>query len=291
MYKKDNITFEEIPFNLPALISSIKSSFEKAAKEKGIRLIIRRDIDVPDIVIGDPLRLAQVLNKLIGNAIKFTEEGAVTMDVSLNNSTLTQVYIDFSVEDTGIGIDDALKEYIFTGSLATTKQLLLLQDSDINFESIPGTGSVFSFCLAFTKIKETPPTIQNVAADIRNFAGKKVLLAEDDEINRMVVSKFLANWLLKIDYAVTGKEAVDKVKKNDYDLILMDLQMPGLNGYEASEQIRATGKTIPIIALTAHAIPEIRSKAMHAGMNDCIGKPFNPDILFKIMSQYLVDTK
>ncbi|SEW04759.1 CheY chemotaxis protein or a CheY-like REC (receiver) domain [Chitinophaga sp. YR573] len=288
MYKKDNITFEEIPFNLPALISSIKSSFEKAAKEKGIRLIIRRDIDVPDIVIGDPLRLTQVLNKLISNAMKFTDEGSVTMDVSLNNSTPTQVYIDFSVEDTGIGIDDALK--VFTGSLAITKQLLLLQDSDINFQSIPGTGSVFSFCLAFTKIKETT-TVQSVTADIQNFAGKKVLLAEDDDINRMVVSKFLQNWLLKIDYAITGKEAVDKVKENDYDLILMDLQMPGLNGYEASQQIRAAEKTTPIIALTAHAIPEIKSKTIHAGMNDCIGKPFNPDILFKILSQYLADTK
>jgi len=290
MYKKDNIPLEEIPFNLSALIGSIKSSFENVAKEKGIRFIIRRDTDVPDIVIGDPIKLAQVLNKLVSNAMKFTDEGSVTMDVSLNNSTLSRVYIDFSIEDTGIGIEDSLKEYIFTGSLAITKQLLLLQDSDINLQSIPGTGSVFSFCLALTKIKEST-TIQNVTADIRSFAGKKVLLAEDDDINRMVVSKFLQNWSLKIDYAVTGKEVIDKVKTNDYDLILMDLRMPGLNGYEASQHIRASKKTTPIIALTAHAIPEIRSQAIEAGMNDCIGKPFSPDILFKILSQYLVDAK
>jgi len=279
-----SITFVEIPFSLPALISSIKSSFEDIAKEKGIRLRVRRDIEVPDIVIGDPLRLAEVLNKLAGNAIKFTDEGSVTMDVSLNRITPAHVYIDFSIEDTGIGIEDSLKEYIFTGSLSITKRLLLLQDSDISFNSIRGTGSVFSFCLSFKKVEI--PSIESSEAD--NFAGKKVLLAEDDAINRMIASRFMQNWLLKVDYAVTGKEAVAKVKKNNYDLILMDLQMPGLNGYEASQQIRAAQITTPIIALTAHAIPEIKSKAIHAGMNDCLGKPFFPDTLFKILSQYLI---
>lgn len=284
MYKKDNITFEEIPFSLPALISSIKSSFENVANEKGIRLRVRRDIEVPDIVIGDPLRLTEVLNKLVSNALKFTEEGSVTMDISLNNVTPAQVYIDFSVEDTGIGIEDSQKEYIFTGSLSTTKQVLLLQDSDISFHSIPGTGSIFSFCLPFKTIEI--PSVKSMTPD--NFAGKKVLLAEDDAINRLIATKFMQNWLLKVDYAVTGKEAIAKVKKNNYDLILMDLQMPGLNGYEASQQIRATKITTPIIALTAYAVSEIKSKAIQAGMNDCLGKPFFPDALFKILSQYLI---
>jgi CheY-like chemotaxis protein len=292
MYTRNDIIFEETPFNLPALISSIKSFNEPAAIKKGIRFRIRRDVDVPDIVIGDSLKLTQVLNKLISNALKFTEEGAVTMDISLNHGTPSQVYIDFSVEDTGIGINDAMKEDMFTGSLAFTKQLLLLQDSDLNFQSIPGKGSIFSFCLPFKRGKEeTGPTVQNVVSNIQTFAGKKILLAEDEEINRVIATKFMQNWLLKVDYAVTGKEAVDKVKNNNYDLILMDLEMPGLSGYEASQQIRAAQKTMPIIALTAHAIPDIKSKVIQAGMNDCIGKPFVPDALFKILFQYLTDIK
>jgi CheY-like chemotaxis protein len=224
--------------------------------------------------------------------VKFTEEGSVTMDISLNHGTPSQVYIDFSVEDTGIGIDDTLKEDMFTGSLAFTKQLLLLQDSDLNFQSIPGKGSIFSFCLPFKRGKEeTGPTVQNVVSNIQTFAGKKILLAEDEEINRMIATRFMQNWLLKVDYAVTGKEAVEKVKNNNYDLILMDLEMPGLSGYEASQQIRAAKKNMPIIALTAHTIPDIKSKIIQAGMNDCIGKPFVPDTLFKILFQYLTDTK
>jgi CheY-like chemotaxis protein len=287
-----NIRFEAIPFNLPALISSIRSSHEKAAQEKGIRLKIRKDTDVPDIVIGDPFRLEQVLNKLISNALRFTDEGSVIMDVSVNHGTPALVYIDFSVEDTGIGIEDSLKEYIFKGSLSITKKLLLLQDSDIDMQTIPGKGSVFSFCLPFKRAKEeTTPTVQNVVSNIQTFMGKKILLAEDDEINRMVATKFIQSWLVKVEYATTGKEAVDKAKKNDYDLILMDLQMPGLSGYDACRQIRATHKDVPIIALTAHAIPEIKSKAIHAGMNDCIGKPFVPDTLFRTLARYLLDTK
>jgi signal transduction histidine kinase/BarA-like signal transduction histidine kinase len=299
------ITFEEIPFNLPLLISSIKSSHDLLAKEKGIRFRIRRDVEVPDVVIGDPVRLTQVLNNLIGNAMKFTNEGYVMMDISLNTTTSSHVYIDFSIEDTGIGIDDSMKDYIFesftqanadttrlfggTGlGLAITRQLLQLQQSDISFESISGKGSVFSFSLAFKKGKEAIlPTVQNLVRNMQNFAGKKVLLAEDNEINRIVAAKFMQSWLLKIDFAVTGTEAVKKMKTGDYDLILMDLQMPGLDGYEASQEIRTFNISIPIIALTASAMPEIKNKVKQAGMNDYMTKPFVPDRLFEVLARHL----
>jgi CheY-like chemotaxis protein len=292
------ITFEEIPFHLPKLINSIKSSHDLPAKEKGIRFRVRRDVEVPDIVIGDPLRLTQVLNNLITNAMKFTKEGHVIMDISLNKSTSTHEYIDFSIEDTGIGIDDSIFESLtdtsklFGGTgpgLAITRQLLRLQNSDISLQSIPGKGSVFSFCLSFKKGKETiTPTVQNVVSNMQNFAGKQILLAEDNEINRIVATKFMQNWLLKTDYAVTGTEAVKKMKNGHYDLILMDLQMPGLDGYEASREIRKFNPTIPIIALTASAMPEIRNKVKQAGMNDCMTKPFVPDKLFDILARYLI---
>jgi CheY-like chemotaxis protein len=282
-----NIQFEEIPFDLPALISSIRSSHAQRAEEKGIRLKIRKDIDVPAIVTGDPFRLEKVLNKLVRNALRFTDKGSVIMDVSLNHLTPDKVFIDFSVEDTGIGIEPSLQGYIFNGSLSVTKRLLLLQDSDIFLQSIPGQGSVFSFCLPFKRGKE----VQIVPEDIRTFPGKKILLAEDDEINRIVASKFIKSWSVNVEFASTGKEAVDKATQNDYDLILMDLQLPVLSGYDACRQIRAAHKDVPIIALTAHAIPEIKSKAIHAGMNDCIGKPFIPDILFRTLAHYLLDVK
>jgi signal transduction histidine kinase len=300
------VTLEEIPFNLPTLINSIKLSHDLLAKEKGIRFRIRRDVEVPDVVIGDPMRLTQVLNNLISNAMKFTKEGFVLMDVSLNKSTSSHVFIDFSIEDTGIGIEDSMKEYIFesftqanadttrlfggTGlGLAITRQLLQLQQSDITLESSPGKGSVFSFCLAFKKGKQTNiPTVQNVVNNMQNFAGKCILLAEDNEINRIVATKFMQSWLLKIDYAASGTEAVKKMRTGNYDLILMDLQMPGLDGYEASQEIRTFNNSIPIIALTASVMPEIKDKVKHAGMNDYMTKPFVPDKLFDILARYLI---
>lgn len=299
------ITFEEIPFNLPLLIHSIKSSHNLLAEEKGIRFRIRRDVEVPDVVIGDPVRLTQVLNNLISNAIKFTAEGYVMMDVALNRTTSNHVYIDFSIEDTGIGIDATMKDHIFesftqantdttrlfggTGlGLAITRQLLRLQQSDIAFESISGKGSVFSFCLPFKKGKEViVPSEQNVVRNIQHFSNKKVLLAEDNEINRIVATRFMQGWQLTVDYAVTGIEAVQKMKAGHYDLILMDLQMPGLDGYEASEEIRHFNTSIPIIALTAAVMPEIKNKVKQAGMNDYMTKPFIPDRLFEILTQYL----
>lgn len=299
------ITFEEIPFNLPLLIHSIKSSHNLLAEGKGIRFRIRRDVEVPDVVIGDPVRLTQVLNNLISNAIKFTTEGYVMMDVALNRTTSNHVYIDFSIEDTGIGIDATMKDHIFesftqantdttrlfggTGlGLAITRQLLRLQQSDIAFESISGKGSVFSFCLPFKKGKEIiTPTEQNVVRNIQHFSNKKVLLAEDNEINRIVATRFMQGWQLTVDYAVTGIEAVQKMKTGHYDLILMDLQMPGLDGYEASEEIRHFNTSIPIIALTAAIMPEIKNKVKQAGMNDYMTKPFIPDRLFEILALYL----
>jgi CheY-like chemotaxis protein len=227
------------------------------------------------------------------------------MDVSLHKLTPRHVYIDFAIEDTGIGIEDGMKDYIFesftqantdttrlfggTGlGLPITKQLLLLQKSDIVVRSVPGKGSVFSFCLAFKKGKQSiVPTVENVVTNMQRFAGKKILLAEDNEINRIVATKFMQSWLLKIDYAGTGTEAVKKMKADTYDLILMDLQMPGLDGYEASQQIRAFNKTIPIIALTASVMPEIKDKVKQAGMNDYMTKPFVPDRLFETLARYL----
>ena len=299
------ITIEEIPFNLPLLIHSIKSSHHLLAEEKGIRFRIRRDVEVPDVVIGDPVRLIQVLNNLISNAIKFTTEGYVMVDVSLNRTTSSHIYIDFSIEDTGIGIDTATKDHIFESftqantdntrlyggtclGLAITRQLLRLQQSDIAFESIAGKGTVFSFCLPFKKGKEAVlPTVQHVVRNIQHFENKKVLLAEDNEINRVVATRFMQGWQLTVDYAVTGTEAVQKMKTGHYDLILMDLQMPGLDGYEASQEIRHFNTSIPIIALTAAVMPEIKNKVKQAGMNDYMTKPFIPDRLYDILAQYL----
>jgi signal transduction histidine kinase/BarA-like signal transduction histidine kinase len=300
------ISFEEIPFNLSGLINSIKLSHDLLAREKGIRFRIRRDVEVPDIVVGDPVRLTQILNNLISNAMKFTSKGSVTMDVSLNEMTETNVDIDFSIEDTGIGIEDAMKEYIFesftqanadttrlfggTGlGLAITRQLLRLQHSDIELVSTPGQGSTFSFCLSFKRAQhEAHIDPAKETADMLQLAGRKVLLVEDNEINRIVAIRFMQNWQMDVGYATTGDDAVNKVKGADYEIILMDLQMPKLDGYEASKQIRQLGIETPIIALTASVMPEIKDKVIEAGMNDYMTKPFVPERLFNILARYLI---
>lgn len=303
------IVFEDIEFNLIELVNRIKQAHNLQAEGKGLIFKVKIDSELPSVLVGDPVRLTQILNNLVSNALKFTNEGSVVVDLSLKKIEGDTVEVNFMVTDTGIGIDPDLKEYIFesftqaapdtsrrfggTGlGLAITKRLVELQGSEISLQSTLGKGSSFYFDLKFRKENKKEGSVNAMPAHVfASLGGYKVLLVEDNEINTIVASKFMRRWDLDIDYAADGIEALEKVTENEYDLVLMDLQMPRMDGYAASRAIRDLPgkrfKELPIIALTASVLAEINRKVLDAGMNDYISKPFNPTELYTKIAQYL----
>ena len=303
------IVFEEVDFNLRVFLDGIRQSHNLQAEEKGIRFEVRLDDTLPSVIVGDSVRLAQILNNLISNAVKFTQKGSVEVNIRQYKQQGSDVWIDFSVADTGIGIDPSVHDHIFesftqasadttrrfggTGlGLAITKRLLQLQDSDISLDSAQGKGSVFSFRLVFgISAQQHTKNFSSIVTQYDSLKGHSVLLAEDNEVNVLVATRFMQKWEMDIDLASNGQEAVSKVLQQHYDMVLMDLQMPVMDGYEACRLIRAMPeprfKEIPIIALTASAMAEIKGKVIGAGMNDYVTKPFNPAELYSQIRKYL----
>ena len=299
-----NIEFENTDFNFKALVKSIKKTFKFQAGEKGVDFTVDIDYKIPKYLKGDKTRLSQVLNNLLSNAIKFTHEGEINLlveNVSENDKAVTLL---FEVQDTGIGISLDKLDRIFekfkqadssissmyggTGlGLAICKKLLLMQNSDLKVKSVPDIGSKFYFVLTFDKSVQNVDgsfqalPMQAVSEDIK---GIRVLVAEDNRINQIVISKYLEKWDIIYDVVDNGKEAVDKYNKYHYDLILMDLQMPKMNGYEASKKIlkiaEVKGQKISIVALTASAQLDVKFKAEKTGMTGFVTKPFKSADLY-----------
>ncbi|MDX2304399.1 MAG: PAS domain-containing protein [Microscillaceae bacterium] len=304
------IDFESIEFELRELASSIREELHFKAEEKNIHLIIRLDDRIPPVLVGDPVRLSQILTNLMDNAIKFTSEGEVKLEIDLEESLEPEVNLHFAVIDTGIGIDqdkiqsiferftqasaDTTRKFGGTGlGLAITKKLLELQGSHIEVESTPGLGSRFHFSLRFQKSHKTVlPSFTGVKADKtpQDLNGARVLMVEDNEMNQLVASQFLNKWNAQIDYAQNGEIAIALVQQKEYDIILMDLEMPIMDGYETTRMIRKLGrayKYLPIIALTASAMSEVKGLVFEAGMNDYVAKPFAPQDLYNKLSKNL----
>ncbi len=299
------------PFNLKQIIQTLQHGLGSTAKEKGIYFDIQVDETLPNLMIGDSLRLTQVLNNLVGNAIKFTETGGVTLSIQKIFGNTSSCSIQFKVIDTGIGIAADKLDTIFeefaqaanedarkgTGlGLAITKELLRLQNSTIKVESKVGKGSTFEFILEFGQVQgktrinnqqfKKPISIKNYPHGLH---GVRLLLVEDNLINQKVAMNFLHKWGLQVDVAFNGKMALDYVEKYDYHIILMDLQMPVMNGIDATKAIRKMGGVytkLPIIALTASAVLDVRDEAMEAGLNDFLTKPFLPQTLYKTIAEY-----
>ncbi|QHT68867.1 PAS domain S-box protein [Rhodocytophaga rosea] len=303
------VSLENVNFSIRSLVISIINSLQLKANEKGIALVMRIDEQIPQLVTGDPVRLTQILNNLLSNAIKFTQKGSVTLSIALEQVLSNHVQLHFSVTDTGIGIpadklthifesfsqagNDTTRKYGGTGlGLAITKRLLELQGSTIQVESTLGEGSTFYFSLKIgsTIAGQEKASLYANTEKFITLESLRLLLVEDNEINQMIATKFLTKWNIYPDYANNGREAVEKVKQNHYDVILMDLQMPEMNGYEATHTIRSFGeerfKQIPIIALTADAVIDVKERAIAAGMSDFITKPFNPDELYQKLVRY-----
>jgi PAS domain S-box-containing protein len=304
------ISFEETTFNLRNFIGGIRSSFDFKAKEKGIAFKILLDSELPEFIVGDTVRLSQIIANLVGNAVKFTEQGRVLLDIVQEARDAESVVINFSVTDTGIGIAeekirdifeqftqasaDTTRKYGGTGlGLAIVKRLLQMQGSQVQVESEPGKGSRFWFSLRFKLGAGQPPQPEPVAQANFMFAplpGVRALLVEDNEINQMVATKFLNKWGVELDYAINGDFALEKIASQAYQIVLMDLQMPVKDGYETAQAIRQLEgdyfKSVPIVALTASAMSDVKAKVVAAGMDDYISKPFNPSDLYHKIARY-----
>ncbi|MEM9339945.1 MAG: response regulator [Bacteroidota bacterium] len=300
-----SIEFEMSEVNLKDLIRKIINVNQATATEKGLDLILDFDEEIYEVVSADSTRLYQVINNLIHNALKFTSKGFVKLKVELLDDYEDTERILFKVADSGIGISrekqtmifdrftqagsSTTREYGGTGlGLAIIKRILNLVGSDIKVISEEGKGAVFSFILTFRKLTESiKPEIYEEENEDEVLKDKRILLVEDNQMNIMVACKFLHKWELNVEVANNGLEGVEMASKHDYDLILMDLQMPQLDGYQATRQIREKDKEIPIIALTASALLKVKQEVQAAGMNDYITKPFDPKELKKKIVSHL----
>ncbi|MEO5571264.1 MAG: response regulator [Bacteroidia bacterium] len=303
--------FENRQFKLTDLLHAVIETFQPRADEKKIKLTLKYAEDLPEYIKGDSIRLSQVLNNLLSNAIKFTHEGEVKMAVLIAEKNEKFCLITFKVSDTGIGIpqhnltsifdsfsqagDDITRKYGGTGlGLSICKKLIELQGGMIVLESTPNKGSTFTVKLPFENIGVTEinsaDTITNASA-ISFTQELKILVVEDNDINRMVINIMIRDWKFKADNATNGSAAIDLIEQNHYDVVLMDIEMPGLNGYKTTEHIRknlpAPKNAIPILAMTAHANTSEKEKCLIEGMNDYVSKPFDAEVLKnKIIALY-----
>ncbi len=301
--EEGKIVFSEKNIDIRRLVTNIKMANNIRADEKNNKIRVMIDEELPVFIKADDVRLGQILNNLVSNAVKFTKNGNIIIEVLLNKTFTDEVEIYFSVADTGIGIDLSKMQLIFErftqanseitrefgGSglgLAIIKKLLNLQNSEIHVESEPGKGSKFYFTLLCKKGDASVQQEKKLNGHKGDLEGVKVLLVEDVEFNVLVAQKMLRNWNAKIEVADNGFTAVEKMKMGGYDIVLMDLQMPIMDGYTAARCIREFNTTTPIIALTASASVDIQQKAFDYGMTGYLSKPFNPNDLFSTIYKY-----
>jgi signal transduction histidine kinase/CheY-like chemotaxis protein len=299
------ISFEQIEMDMVAIAKNIVAALKLSAIEKNIELRLKIDDTLKNRVLGDPTRLSQVITNLIHNAIKFTKSGYVQLEIAVEEQNATHITLHIKVQDTGIGISKEKQKVIFErftqadsstsrafgGSglgLAISKRILELQESSLSVTSEEGKGALFYFLQTFEK--STPTSASQNKIDLPlNYTlleNISILLVEDNPINVLVAKKHLEKWGASIDVAVNGIEALAMLDTTKHKLVLMDLQMPLMDGYEASKKMRDNGVTLPIIAFTANLPEEIQVLIKNAGMNDFIVKPFLPDELYKKMAHY-----
>lgn len=301
------INFETVPMDINSISKNIISGLQDKAAEKQIELVLEIESRLTRKVFGDPTRLSQVIYNLVHNAIKFTEKGSVKLSVCAKAITTSSVTLEFVVIDTGIGIAPEKQKMIFerftqadsstsrtyggTGlGLAIIKGILGLQGVTLQLQSEPGKGSMFYFTQSFPLTNEpvandaaaVAPTIQD-----KQLEGVSILVVEDNPFNVMVAKSLLEQGGARVDIAGNGMEALEKVTTGNYRLILMDLNMPVMDGFEATRELRKRGETLPIIALTASLPAEVEKDVLDSGLSGIVVKPFNPDELFRVILPHL----
>ncbi len=302
------IGFEAIEVDLKNIANKLITAFNTLAKEKGIQLKLNIDEELKNTIIGDPTRISQIIGNLVHNAIKFTKKGYVELSIKVIKQDASSINLLIAIEDTGIGIAREKQQMIFeqftqadnstsrnfggTGlGLAISKRLLELQGATLQLKSEQEKGSTFYFEISFPKtspkiveqnfIKSIAPTEES-----KPLTGMSILLVEDNEVNVLVAKTFLNKWGATIDVAQNGQEAIDMFNPALHQLVLMDMHMPVMDGYEATRILRDRGVTTPIIALTASLPREIEDRIKSIGINDIVVKPFIPSELFKLILHY-----
>jgi PAS domain S-box-containing protein len=299
------LIFEETPFKMALSLSAMLHLFEPKIQEKNLVLIKEYDQNIPTVLVGDPVRLHQIILNLVSNAVKFTSRGNITVSARVLKEDEEKVTIEFAVSDTGIGIDENKLKTIFenfqqassetsrlyggTGlGLAIAKQLVEAQGGSIHVKSKPGEGSIFSFMLSFQKT-DAKADLETETAEWNDEAkNARILVVEDIALNQLLMRTLLEDFGFECDIAHNGKIAVEKLQAGAYDIILMDLQMPEMNGFEATEYIRVkmNSKT-PIIALTADVTTSDLARCKAVGMNDYISKPVDERLLYSKIAGFL----
>jgi len=304
--EEGKIGFEQIPMDLPAIARNIVAGLQTAAGEKGISLLLEIDDRLDRKVMGDPTRTSQVINNLVHNAVKFTKDGSVRLIIHVETITQDAATVLVKVVDTGIGIAREKQSMIFdrftqadsstsrsyggTGlGLAITKRILELQGVALQLKSEPDKGSEFYFTQTFPfsdeAIGEKEISAKYAFRD-QLLKGITILLVEDNPLNVLVAQTMLENCGAAVDVATNGLEALEKLNASRHSLVLMDLHMPEMDGYEATILLRKRGESLPIIALTASTPKEVESEAFAAGLTDVIVKPFDPDDLYRVILQH-----
>ncbi len=327
-----HLTMESIPFSLSEMLEDVTTLSEATVRDKGLDLQIDIDPTLPETLAGDPLRIGQVFNNLLSNAAKFTESGVIRISLRPAETRGKQLILECTVEDTGMGMPQEQTETLFqkfsqadtsttrkyggTGlGLAICRQLVELMGGTIRVRSTPGRGSIFTFTLALDLVTATGTDSNQSLGRIRNrrkpqtampenigaIRGAQVLLVEDNIINQQVAMELLTNAGLAVTLARNGREAVDKSRSDDFQLILMDIQMPEMDGLEATRAIRAREsqgeppaspkRRVSIIAMTANAMDEDRKQSLAAGMDDHISKPIDPGEVFERLLEWIPHNK
>ena len=298
---------ESAPFSVRGLVHSIQNMFMEKINEKGLQFHATIEDSIPDSVSGDATRLTQILVNMIGNAVKFTAAGTIRVVLTNEGLTESQILLGFAIHDTGIGIAEEKLSGIFERSqqaedsitrkyggsglgLSIVKDLVLLQKGEIKVESEPGKGTSFRFTIPYDlaagplAVSQAPEESGFFYSGSRNI---RILIVEDNQINQKLLEHLFKEWKLSFDIANNGIDALEKLKSGNYDLVLMDIQMPGMDGYTASQEIRLRLKLdIPIIAMTAHAFAGEREKCLGYGMNEYIAKPISETELNRLIQQF-----
>jgi PAS domain S-box-containing protein len=317
------MSLEAIDFDIREALDEVVRLFSGRVEEKPLRLRSEVDGSVTPMVVGDPIRFRQVLDNLVGNAVKFTDEGEVVVRAMPLEQDDREVFLRFEVSDTGIGIDDEAKKKIFdsftqadasttrrhggTGlGLSISRELVTMMGGTMGVTSEPGKGSTFWFTVRFTRSsakpveeangpsskKASPKSGRTPAGRLNMLAGRRILLAEDNIVNQKVALAMLSPLSLAIDIAADGREALYALSRQSYDLVLMDCQMPEMDGFEATRRIRAgdagqSHRSVPIIAMTARAMQGDREKCLEAGMDDYLPKPIDSAVLMDTLDKWM----